>query len=185
MPKMLPMHSHRMLRAMLNKRCAKQQLAPWREKQERTIKIFTCLMLKGQTRSAVRWLTERAQRGGVSPMLQLVNAWGTTVIDVVKENHSQPMQGSQGESISVLHVMNYLYMCVDIMGAHTEKAVRQIQGGGGPVGMITQHWQDCLLHYRAQSEHLSNWQHHHWMGWQVQRIRSTEWVTLQHWPTKR
>ena len=43
---------------------------------------------------------------------------------------------------------------VNITGGHTQMVARTLQGGGGPGGCDTSHWQDCLLRYGAHSERL-------------------------------
>ena len=49
------------------------------------VQVFSRLMLRGQVRSAVRWLTERMNDGGVLDPSQLVNDDSKRVLNVLRE----------------------------------------------------------------------------------------------------
>ena len=66
-------------------RCSKQQPKSLHatSNEHHILKVFTHLMLKGQVRAAVRWLTERADKGGVLDISTYTNDGPKTVLDVL------------------------------------------------------------------------------------------------------
>ena len=110
-------------------------------------------MLKGQVRhAAVRWLTERADKGGVLYISTFTNDGPKTVLDVLKEKHPDPAQSSAEAFLSCSELPPLID--VDITDSHVEKATLQIQGSAGPGGSTASHWQHFLLCYEAHSAKL-------------------------------
>eukprot|EP00731_Ephydatia_muelleri_P024359 Em0016g630a len=110
------------------------------------------LMLKGHVRAAVRWLTERADKGGVLDISTYTNDGPKTVLDVLKEKHPDPAQSSAEVFLSCSELSPLID--VDITGSHVEKVARQIQGSAGPGGSTVSHWQGFLLCYGPHSAKL-------------------------------
>ena len=110
------------------------------------------LMLKGHVRAAVRWLTERADKGGVLDISTYTNDGPKTVLDVLKEKHPDPAQSSVEVFLSCSELSPLID--VDITGSHVEKVARQIQGSAGPGGSTVSHWQGFLLCYGPHSAKL-------------------------------
>ena len=135
-------------------RCAQQLPKPPKSKQgdEHTVRIFTRLMLRGQVRSAVRWMTERASSGGILNPSTSVGTHGKTVLNVLKEKHPEPREATE-KAFLLCEDLPPL-VDVDVTAAHVEKVARLIQGGAGPGGTMALHWQDFLLRYGAHSERL-------------------------------
>ncbi|KAL5484235.1 hypothetical protein EMCRGX_G020696 [Ephydatia muelleri] len=109
-------------------------------------------MLKGHVRAAVRWLTERADKGGVLDISTYTNDGPKTVLDVLKEKHPDPAQSSAEVFLSCSELSPLID--VDITGSHVEKVARQIQGSAGPGGSTVSHWQGFLLCYGPHSAKL-------------------------------
>ena len=65
-------------------RCAQQWPRPQQGKQddEHMIRVFTRLMLRGQVRSAVHWMTNRASSGSTLDPSELVHPSGKSVMEV-------------------------------------------------------------------------------------------------------
>lgn len=68
----------------------KGQRVKSRRADDHKINVFTRLVLRGQIRSAVRWLTERGSERGVLPYSGIVESTGKTVSDVLKSKHPEP-----------------------------------------------------------------------------------------------
>ena len=117
-------------------------------------KVFTRLVLRGQMRSAVRWLTERCSSGGVLLPSAVVDGEGKTVLDVLKAKHPEPglVQEEAFLDCDVLPVQ----IDVDITAEHVGKIAKRIQGGRGPGGTTAIQWQDFLLRFGHSSESLRN-----------------------------
>ena len=79
------------------------------------LRVFTRLMLRGQVRSAVRWLTEKGSDGGVLCPSNVVGPSGETVADLLEKKHSNPCQ-----NIEVFLECEELppLVSVDVTGAH-------------------------------------------------------------------
>ncbi len=69
-------------------RCAKRNSKRNISERDWVVKVFTRLMLKGQLRAAVRWLTEHSNDGVMSPS-QILNSTSITVMDTLKMNHPE------------------------------------------------------------------------------------------------
>ena len=118
------------------------------------VQVFSCLMLRGQVRSAVRWLTERMNDGGVLDPSQLVNDGSKRVLDVLREKHPDPANSG----IQAFLPCNNLppLTDVDVTGSHIEHVARCIQGGAGPGGSSAVQRQEYLLRYGSHSAQLRN-----------------------------
>ena len=137
-------------------RCSQQLPKPREGKQgdDHTIRVFTRLMLRGQVRSAVRWMTERlsSTSGGVLHPSAPAGTAGKTVLEVLKEKHPEPREAIERAFLSCDELPPLVD--VDITAAHVEKVARQIQGSAGPGGTMALQWQRFLLGYGAHSERL-------------------------------
>ena len=58
-------------------------------------RVFTRMMLRGQVRSAVCWLTEKGSDGGVLCLSNVVGPSGETVADLLKKKHPNPCQNTE------------------------------------------------------------------------------------------
>ena len=117
-------------------RCAQQLPKPPKSKQndEHTVRVFTRLMLRGQVRSAVRWMTERSSSGGILDPSTPVDTHGKTVLDVLKEKHPEPREATE-KAFLLCEDLKPL-VDVDLTAAHVEKVARLIQGCVGPGGTM-------------------------------------------------
>ena len=68
---------------------------------------------------------------------------GELVIEVLRRKHPDPVVPSRSALLpeSTLPVLEDL----DINGGHVSSVARAIQGGAGPGGCDSTHWQDALL----------------------------------------
>ena len=108
--------------------------------------------LRGQLRSAVRWLTERDSGGSVLLPSTVIDPSGKSVLDVLKEKHPDPSP-SVKEAFLVCEELPPL-MDIDVTGAHICKVARKIQGGAGPGSTTASQWQDFLLRFGSSSKKL-------------------------------
>ena len=83
-------------------RCSQQLPKPREGKHgdDHTISVFTRLMLRGQVRSAVQWMTERLSSGGVLHPSAPVGTAGKTVLEVLKEKHPEPREAVERAFLS-------------------------------------------------------------------------------------
>ena len=95
------------------------------------MKVFTRLVLRGQTRAAVRWLTDR-NGGGVLCHSDVDGSSGKSVLEVLKSKHPQP--GHVGVEAFVECCQLPPFVSVDVTGAHIGKVAMRIHGSGGPGG---------------------------------------------------
>ena len=109
-------------------------------------------MLRGQVRSAVHWVTERASSGGILDPSTSVDTHGKTVLDVLEEKHPELREATK--KAFLLYEDLPPLVDVDVTAAHVEKVARLIQRGAGPGGTVALHWQDFLLRYGVHSERL-------------------------------
>ena len=103
-------------------------------------------------RSAVRWLTERTNKGGVLDISCLVDDGPKTVFDVLKEKHPEPSIPPEDAYLKCVDLPPLAD--VDITSSHIEIAAKKIQGGAGPGGSTTSLWQALLLHFGVHSANL-------------------------------
>ncbi len=111
-------------------------------------RVFTRLMLRGEIRAAVRWISGRMS-GNVLSMVSGLQE--KTVIDALLEKH--PDRCAPNEDV----LMNGDQPClvdVDITSGHIERLARSLHGGAGPSGTNSGHWRSFLLCYGAQSVKL-------------------------------
>ena len=107
-------------------RCAKKW-ASSRNKQpcpNHIVQVFSRLMLRGQVRSAVRWLTERMNDGGVLDPSQLVNDGSKRVFDVLREKHPDPANSGMQAFLPCHHLSPLTD--VDVTGSHIEHACGKV-----------------------------------------------------------
>ena len=125
--------------------------------EDHFVSVFTRLMLQGNIRAAVRWLSGHSS-GMVLPSnstIKLKHPDGTvsqtTVFEVLKMKHPEP----HSPSASTLLKCDSLPLRLDleVTGAHIHYASR-IQRSAGPSGTDANHWQDVLLRYGAHSNRL-------------------------------
>ena len=99
---------------------------------EHVLKVFSHLMLKGQLRSAVRWVTERMHTGGVLHPSDVVENGSKSVLEVLENKHPEP-SGTGADAFMPCDTLPPLIE-VDITGSHVERVARGIQGSAGPGG---------------------------------------------------
>ena len=135
-------------------RCTKHKLIHHNIKscEQHTYKVFSNLMLKGQVRSAVRWLTERQSKGGVLDPSSCVDNTQKTVFDILKEKHPEPSQSCPQAFLPSTNLPTLTDL--DITSAHIAAAAKRIEGSAGPGGSTATHWQAFLLHYGTHSAKL-------------------------------
>ncbi len=119
--------------------------------EDHVIKVFTRLVLRGQIRSAVRWLTERCS-GGTLSHSDVDTSSGKKVLDVLKSKHPDPAVVNSEAFLQCQQLPQLV--SVDITGAHIGVVARKIQGSGGPGGTVASLWQDILLKFGKCSEQL-------------------------------
>ena len=61
-----------------------------KDDKDHTVGVFTRLMLRGQVRSALRFITDRVSGGGVLSLDSPSNVPGISVFDVLKQKHPEP-----------------------------------------------------------------------------------------------
>ena len=115
-------------------------------------KAFSHMMMKGQIRAAVRWITERTSKGGVLDASACIGSGSKTVLIVLKEKHPDPSQSSVDTFLPCNELPPLTQ--VDLTSCPIEKVARQIQGSAGPGGTNAGHWKDFLLHYGPHSAKL-------------------------------
>ena len=116
------------------------------------LRVFTRLMLRGQIRSAVRWLTERGSEGGVLCPSSVVGPSGETVADLLRIKHTDPCENFEEAFLECEELPPLV--SVDVTGAHICHVARKIQGSGGPGGTTASQWQSFLLRFGRSSERL-------------------------------
>ena len=125
---------------------------------EHIVKVFTRLMLRGKVRAAVRWLSEKSRGGVLSPkcMVEVKDKDGavseSSVWDVLSSKHPDPQVPCKSSLVDCSVLPGF--EDVEINGGHVLRVARMIQGGAGPGGCDSCHWQDCLLRFGAHSERL-------------------------------
>ena len=117
-------------------------------------KVFTRLLLQGKVTLAVRWLSERVSSRVLDPsdVVENNSHGGELVMEVLRRKHPDPVVPSHSALLpeSTLPVLEDL----DINGGHVLSVARAIQGGAGPGGCDSTHWQDALLRFGPSSERL-------------------------------
>ena len=121
------------------------------DERERINRIFTRLMLLGQVKAAMQWLTEQPS-GGVLKYNDVLDERGTTVLDVLKSKHPDPRKEVDETYLDETSLPPLIE--IDITSSHIEKVVRRIQGNAGPSGTDALQWQNFLLRQGKVSEQL-------------------------------
>ena len=62
----------------------------FKDEKDQCVKVFTHLMLRGQVRSAVRFITDRVHGGGVLSLDASTGVPGNSVLDILHEKHPEP-----------------------------------------------------------------------------------------------
>ena len=71
-------------------RCSRQHTKPrCKDGEDHTVAVFTRLMLRGQVRSAICFITDRVSGGGVLACDSPSGIPGESVADVLREKHSE------------------------------------------------------------------------------------------------
>ena len=99
-------------------------IQPRKQDEENTIKVFTRLMLKGQVRAAVRWMTERASGGGVLDPSSQIDANGKTVLEGIREKFPDPTYTVERAFLPCDELPPLVD--IDVTGAHVERVARRI-----------------------------------------------------------
>ena len=121
--------------------------------RDNVVKIFTRLMLQGKIRPAVIWLTERV--GGVlDPGEKMSSDTDMSVLDMLKLKHPDSKVPSQLALYKCKDDEIPVWEDVEVNGSHVLQVARMIQGGAGPGGSDSTHWQDSLMRFGAHSERL-------------------------------
>ena len=113
-------------------------------------KVFASLLMKGNVRSAMRWLSERASGGVLDPMQEV--KMFPTVLETLKSKHPQPHKSHLSSRLQVPVVPDF--EDVIISSASIEKTARSLQGSSGASGTDSEHWQTVFLRHGAHSSHL-------------------------------
>ena len=125
-------------------RCAKQfsksHVVNSERSKDHVLRMFSNLMLRGDIRSAARWLTDQTGSGVVLDPSQLIN--GQSVAHILQEKHPEASQSGTRAFMPCDELPPLVD--VDITGSHTESAARRIRGGSGPGGSTGAQWQ-CYL----------------------------------------
>ena len=124
--------------------------------EDHVVKVFTRLMLQGKVRPAVRWLTDKV--GGVldpnGTIIEKGTDSGKRVLDVLRQKHPDSTIPSKSALCEVTGSKLPLIEDVAVNGGHVLRVARMIQGGAGPGGCDSTHWQDTLMRFGAHSERL-------------------------------
>ena len=129
-----------------------------RNKTDHIVRVFTKLMLEGNARAAVHWVTERAGGGLLQPTDTVdynhpqFGVVSKTVLDALRLKHPDPSV----PPTSVLPSFDNLPYLedVEITGAHIQSVAHQFQSGVGPGGCDASHRRDILLQFGASSTRL-------------------------------
>lgn len=98
------------------------------EDNNHVLKVFSRLMMRGNTRAAVRWITERGSNGILNPLDRISDDGEMTVLDALKEKH--PEAGSIDDHEETLEFSDVpSFVDVDITGSHIERTARALHGG--------------------------------------------------------
>ena len=116
------------------------------------MKVFTHLMLWGQVRSAVRFITDRVHGGGVLSLDTSTGVPGHSVLDILHEKHPEP--GVIVESAFMPCDDLPPLLDLDITADYVERVAHQIQGSSGPCGSTALQWHGYLLRHGVSSTRL-------------------------------
>ncbi|KAL5502871.1 hypothetical protein EMCRGX_G009716 [Ephydatia muelleri] len=135
-------------------RCAKQfsksHVANSERSKDHVLRVFSNLMLRGDIRSATRWLTDQTGSGAVLDPSQLVD--GQSVAHILQEKYPEASQSGTRAFMPCDELPPLVD--VDITGSHIESAARRIRGGSGPGGSTGAQFQCYLLRFWSSSSTL-------------------------------
>ena len=119
-----------------------------KDKKDHCVKVFSCLMLRGQVHSAVQFITNRIHGGGVLSVYASTGVPGCAALDTLHQKH--PKSGITDESAFL--------PCdalppLDITADYVEHVA---QGSAGPGGSTALQWHGYLLRYGFSSAHLQD-----------------------------
>ena len=128
------------------------------DSQDHLTRVFTRLMLQGNVRAAIHWITERSGGGVLAPsaLTEIFHPDGTkssmSVFDALRYKHPEPRipKDCAIPSFDTLPCLEDS----EITSAHIQSVAYQLQRGAGPGGCDSSHWRDILLCYGASSAHL-------------------------------
>ena len=114
-------------------RCSRQHTRPRHtDGEDHTVVVFTQLMLRGQVRSAVRFISDRVSGGGVLAYDSSSGVPGKSVADVLQEKHPEPCCSDNDAFLPCDSLPPVLG--VDITADYVERVAHRIQGAAGPGG---------------------------------------------------
>ena len=102
------------------------------------MKVFTRLMLLGQVRSAVRFITNKVNSGGVLSLDALTGVPGKSVMDILCAKHLEP-GFRDGPALMPCDTLPPL-LDLDITADYVERVADQIQGSPSPGGSTALQW---------------------------------------------
>ena len=109
-------------------------------------------MLRGQVRSAVRFITDRVSGGGVLAYDSSSGVPGKSVADVLREKHPEPCCSGNDAFLPCDSLPPVLD--VDITADYVERVAHRIQGAAGPGGSTAMQWHSYLLRFGSYSARL-------------------------------
>ena len=112
-------------------------------------KVFASLMMKGNVRSAIRWLSERASGSVFDPMQEVKQC--VTVLDTLKSKHPELHKSHLSSRLQVPVLPDF--EDVIISSASIKKTTHSLQGSPGASSTDSEHWQTVLLRHGAHSSH--------------------------------
>jgi len=108
------------------------------------VRLFTKLMLQGNVRAAVCWITECVGGGMLRHSdLTMVNHTVMSAVDALLLKHPEPQLPPES-ALPCCDNLPYLEES-DIIAAHVWTVACHLQGGAGPGGCDSRHWRDVLL----------------------------------------
>ena len=100
--------------------------------EDEAISIFSRLILQGKIREAVRFITDRAESGGILlPDQDAGN--GRTVMDILQSKH--PDQSEPHPDAFVVCDALPTLIEVDVTAEHVQKVAKNLSGGAGVSGL--------------------------------------------------
>ena len=115
--------------------------------------VFSQLILQGKIREAVRFITDRAENGGVlKPDDDAGN--GKSVKEILESKH--PNQKNPDPEAFINSYCDVLPMLVDVdvTADHVSKVANFLSGSAGVSGLDAAQWQNLLLKHGGASERL-------------------------------
>ena len=116
------------------------------------MKVFTHLMLWGEVRLSVRFITDRVHGGGVLPLNPCTGVPGHSVLDILHEKHPEPGVIDELALMSCDDLPPLLDL--DITADYVERVAHQTQGSSGPCGSTALQWHGYLLRHGVSSAYL-------------------------------